>query len=236
MNMNLKHYNLLAKLFQYPSKETVFLAEDIMDYCSIKGINRKEIDEFIYFCHTNPVCRLEEIYSRTFHVQAICYLDLGYVIFGEDYKRGAFLVNMKNEQMKAGNDCGDELADNLSNVLNLIPLIKDREFMAELVTLVLLPAIDQMLSEFQASRMELKKNVLKKKHKALIQEDEDGLNIYQFLLLTLKRIIEFDFKSMIDMSKVVKVNPTFGNEFLNGCSTCETVEKLAKEKNIVIQK
>ena len=47
------------------------------------------------FVKSADLHRLQEIYTRTFHIQAICYLDLGYVMFGEDYKRGEFLVNMK---------------------------------------------------------------------------------------------------------------------------------------------
>jgi nitrate reductase assembly molybdenum cofactor insertion protein NarJ len=51
----------------------------------------------------------EELYTKTFDVQPICYLDLGYVIFGEDYKRGAFLLHMQEEQQKVNNDCGTDL-------------------------------------------------------------------------------------------------------------------------------
>jgi hypothetical protein len=45
---------------------------------------------------------------------------LGYVLFAEDYKRGDFLVKVKNEQRKVNNDCGEELADNLPNILTLM--------------------------------------------------------------------------------------------------------------------
>ncbi|MDL1878882.1 tetratricopeptide repeat protein [Cytophagia bacterium CHB2] len=75
---------------------------------------------FAQWLAATPLHDQEEVYARTFHIQAICYLDLGFVLFGEDYKRGEFLVNMKREQALAGNHCGDELPDNLANVLNLL--------------------------------------------------------------------------------------------------------------------
>lgn len=53
------------------------------------------------------------------------HLDLGYVMFGEDYKRGAFLLNMQIEQQKINNDCGTDLPDNICNVLDLMTLSKD---------------------------------------------------------------------------------------------------------------
>ena len=68
----------------------------------------------------------QEYYISTFDVQAICFLDIGYVLFGEDYKRGIFLVNIKKEQIKAGNDCGSELPDHLPNILTLLPKMQGR--------------------------------------------------------------------------------------------------------------
>ena len=53
---------------------------------------------------SNPSRKWEEIYTRTFDVQAITTLDVGYVLFGDDYKRGELLVNLNNEHTKAGND------------------------------------------------------------------------------------------------------------------------------------
>ena len=68
-----------------------------------------------------------ELYLRTFDVQAITTLDIGYVLFGEDYKRGALLAGLSAEHKKVSNDCGIELADHLPNVLRLLPKMEAGE-------------------------------------------------------------------------------------------------------------
>lgn len=91
---------------------------------------------------------MEEVYTRTFDVQAIAYLDVGYVLFGEDYKRGHFLVKMQGLQQECGNDCGTELPDHLPNILTLLPRMADQEEAGELVNKLVLPAIDKMVQGF----------------------------------------------------------------------------------------
>ena len=92
---------------------------------------------------------MEELYTHTFDVQAIAYLDVGYVLFGEDYKRGHFLVKMQGLQREYGNDCGTELPDFLPNILTLLPRLSDRQETAELVNSIVLPAIDKMIQGFK---------------------------------------------------------------------------------------
>ncbi len=102
---NLEHYKLLAELFRYPQNsifETVNEIQLMLDknYPNA-GLEFKRFSDFIA---NTPFNQVEEIFQKTFHIQAVCFLDLGYVIFAEDYKRGEFLVNMKAEQDKYKND------------------------------------------------------------------------------------------------------------------------------------
>ncbi|MDH5603500.1 MAG: hypothetical protein OEY51_06160 [Cyclobacteriaceae bacterium] len=215
------HYIDYGTLFGYPNSRTGDLALQCLGYAKISYPEAVEpLAEFTRFVNGEKLDRLEEIYTRTFHIQAICYLDLGYVIFGEDYKRGEFLVNMKREQMEAGNDCGDELADNLCNVLSLLPKIGDIDFRDELVAKMLVPSVKKMLSEFETSRMAMKRQALQKKHKALLQEDEERMNIYQYLLQGLLVILESDFKEALDSEPEFTPQPAFGAAFLSNCGTC----------------
>ncbi len=94
---------------------------------------------------------MEELYTRTFDVQAIAYLDVGYVLFGEDYKRGHFLVKMQALQREYDNDCGTELPDHLPNILTLLPKMADQQEVEELVGKLVLPAIDKMTQGFKES-------------------------------------------------------------------------------------
>lgn len=215
-------YQLLSEMLKYPS---VRFPEEV-GRCS--ALLKKEYPEafheferFENWVKHTPMVEMEEVYTKTFHIQAICYLDLGYVLFGEDYKRGEFLVNMKKEQRDAGNDCGDELPDNLVNVLTLIPKLDDDEFLNELVVKIIIPALHKMLDEFKSARMELKTKILRKKHKAILLEDQANGNIYQYVLRALVEVFSKDFEKAAQDQPLPAFSPAingFGAAACGGCS------------------
>jgi len=190
-------YNILAEVFKYPSDQftkNVGACVDLFQEHYPDALS--PFGKFAEWATITPLHEMEEVYTKTFHIQAICYLDLGFVIFGEDYKRGEFLVNMKGEQQTANNDCGDELPDNLINVLTLMPKIQDESFRNELAVRIVIPSIHKMLDEFKSARMELKTKVLRKKHKAILLENQKNGNIYQHALRALLLVVETDFEGI----------------------------------------
>lgn len=213
-------YSALADLFRYPK---IGYIEQVNACASILRENYPrafiDISPFVDIINQNELFQIEEIFGRTFHIQAVCYLDLGYVLFGEDYKRGDFLVKMKNEQRNANNDCGDELADNLPNVLYLLTLLENEEFMGELVVRIIIPSLQKMLKEFDASRMAIKTKMMKKKQKVIIQENMEYKNIYQFAIQAAIQVLQEDFKDIEYPDNYVK--PDLG-AFLPSCGTCSS--------------
>lgn len=191
-----EQYLKLAEVFKYPKEG---YAEKVKDCMSFLESNYPEVattfQRFANYMRTKNLHEIEEVFGFTFHIQAICYLDIGYVLFGEDYSRGEFLVNMKNEQLKINHDCGEELADNLPHVLYLIAVSKDNEFVGELVRIALIPAVEKMLEEFEAGRLALKNKVIKKKQKAVIMEDIVDGNIYQNAIQALLKVLKKDFEN-----------------------------------------
>ncbi len=216
------HYSAIADIFRYPEKDTYkHLVNNLGNILSDKYPTAyKEILPFIEYVNNNDFYTVEEIFTKTFHIQSICYLDIGYVLFGEDYKRGEFLVQMKKEQEMANNDCGTELADNLPNVLKLVTLIKDQQFLNELSVRILIPTIKKMLDEFEASRIALKDKVRKKKQKVILLENNKDINIYQNVLIALSNILTTDFSSVSYNDPIIK--PSIGGNFLNDCGSCST--------------
>ena len=187
----MNHYSTLASLFSYPEKE---LAKTVVEIRTIiinnYPENKENIDAFLSFIEETPIEKQSEYFIRTFDVQALCYLDIGYILFGEDYKRGEFLVNMRNEHNKANNDCGSELADHLPNMLKLLPKIADRNFAEELAYCIMIPALKEMLKNFK-----------------------DDNNVYRKNLTTLLNIMEIDFKDL--NYKQFKINNKDKTNFLN---------------------
>lgn len=75
-------------------------------------------------------------------------MDVGYILFGEDYKRGEFLVQMNKVHARYGHELGSELGDYLPRMINLLGLINEEEEREELTLKILIPAIEKMISSF----------------------------------------------------------------------------------------
>ncbi|MCP4440409.1 MAG: hypothetical protein GY810_15810 [Aureispira sp.] len=218
---NMSHYQYFAPLFGYPYESIFEQTEACKNLIAEKY--PEVLDEFLYFAEyiaKTPLSEIEEVFTKTFHIQAICYLDLGYVMFGEDYKRGDFLSNMIVEQANAGNDCGDELADNLTSILTLYPKIKEQVFAEDLATRIVIPSLKEMIKEFDEAVLAFKSAILKKKHKVLIQEGLKNKNIYKSVLIVLLHIFEKDFKH-VDYQGL-EAKPLGSDAFLSSCGTCST--------------
>ncbi len=230
--INTSHYSLFAALFKYPAEGYQNDVRECMNLLEMSYPDAAvEIKRFVDYSTSESTDTVEELFSKTFHIQAICFLDIGYVLFGEDYKRGEFLVHMKQEQAKVGHDCGEELSDNLSNVLMLLTKTKDEEFLNELAVRVLIPALKKMLEEFDAARLALKDKILRKKHKVLIQEDIVNRNIYNHAIQALVMVLEKDFAGI--SYEPTQVKPEIGGvNFLANCDSCATPEKTSTEPQL----
>jgi nitrate reductase assembly molybdenum cofactor insertion protein NarJ len=194
---DLRHYILLADLFRYPDGRyvrRVNACQALLDEKYPEAGARMEVfSKFIHACDEDG---REELYTKTFDVQPICYLDLGYVIFGEDYKRGAFLLHMQSEQHAHENECGTDLPDNISNVFTLIAKHPEQGFVEELAVKIIIPAVKKMIAEFDSARVELKLKVLRKLHKAIIQEDLNQGNVYRNCFEAILKVLEQDFQGV----------------------------------------
>lgn len=221
---NLDHYTLLAELFRYPNQDIKTTVNEIQVFLDKNYPDAgDEFNRFSEFIANSTFYQIEEIFQKTFHIQAICFLDLGYVIFAEDYKRGEFLVNMKVEQEKYNNDYGHELADNLPYVLRLLPLHKDENFINELVVMVMIPALEKMLSEFDASKVKIREKVMNKKQKVVIMEGIKDGNIYKNVISAVLQVFKIDFAD-IKFEIEAEIIPAYAKAFLHsdctdGCTT-----------------
>ncbi len=193
-NKNINHYEKLAQLFQYPKtdyKEKVKEAETVLSELYSETLTT--FKQFSDFVSTSSHDEITEIFTRTFDVQAITTLDVGYVLFGDDYKRGELLVNLNREHREAANECNDELADNLSNLLSLLPKMQNYNVRNELVEIIIMPGLTKIINEFDTKNINLKNKVYKKQYKTIIEQSEDYGRIFLLPLMVIYKIIENDF-------------------------------------------
>ncbi|MCC6722573.1 MAG: hypothetical protein IT243_10270 [Bacteroidia bacterium] len=226
-------YGLLAQLYEYPKDESY--KKNII---SIYETLRKEIPEaaesmefFIDFINEASISEIQELYLRSFDVQAITTLDIGFVLFGEDYKRGQLLVNLNREHRDASNECNTELADSLPNVLNLLSKMTNFEMREEIASKLVIPAIVKMSSEFSTEKIE-KKDVIYKKHlKTLIDFSQKYRIVYQTILNATLVVLKRDFKYDINILNYFKDEKCHDEAQSCSCSTEEKAEPISFTNN-----
>lgn len=206
-------YELFASGLSYPDEAVRAKIELVHNLLNQNYPDASEtIAEFSEFLKKTSLCKWEEIYTRTFDVQAITTLDVGYVLFGDDYKRGELLVNLSKEHTKAGNDCETELADHLPNLLRLLNKVTDKDFKDDLIYLIIKPALKKIIAEFDSRNIEKKNKVYEKHHRTLIQFENNYATVYQDLLQALLLMLNKDFT---DNQKAVVDDSQFTSKFAN---------------------
>lgn len=231
--MKYSHYSQLAELFDFPEigfktrGEVALKALEDGGYTEAVAETRLFLDGF-----PKQVVDQQEIFTRTFDVQAITTLDVGYVMFGDDYKRAELLSNLTREHARLGTNCKGELGDNLPNILRLIPtLIKadggeeSEELLNELVSEILVPALMLMIREFNPERVERKNTYYQKHFKTLIDTASDvEPTIYRRALSALLSVLKQDF----EVTKMLEQIESWSNK----PQTADFLGLVAKEMEI----
>ena len=119
-----KILHAVARLLRYPDESTVQSAELL--FVVLQG----ELDEaalnaarFGAYVEKHDLSEVEEAFTRTFDINPMSALEVGWHLFGEEYARGMFLVRMREEMRKYAIPESVELPDHLSDVVKLIGAI-----------------------------------------------------------------------------------------------------------------
>ena len=134
-------YDAFADLLEYPdtdweSKMATFAENDLLD-------------EFRFGFATLTLSELQELYTRTFDLNPVCALEIGYHLFGENYKRGQFLANLRETEAPFELGQENQLPDYLPVLLRLLTKLEDEELRTSLIGECLVPAIDKMLKSLK---------------------------------------------------------------------------------------
>ena len=204
-------YDALAGLFVYPDDdfpEHLARIHDVLREAYPDAAAR--LTPFIEAAQRMSLQEAEELFTRSFEVQALTTLDVGYVLFGDDYKRGSLLVHLNREHHEAGVDCGGELADHLPNVLRLLPRLRDEQVRADLVEHIVVPALVKIVGEFEPEAVQRKTRVYEKHHKTIIERSEEYGTLYRHPLTAVLLVLTRDFgavtKELPDASKAFLKN------------------------------
>lgn len=190
-------YAVLADLFDYPDADYVQRVMDVHTYLLPRcPAAARSVEEFLDLVPRGDLSALQDLYTRSFDVQAITTLDVGYVLFGEDYKRGDLLFNLMREHREAGNDCGRELADHLPTLLRLLAKLPESEVRLDLIQQIVVPALRQMIGEFDPDRMDKKDAEYEKHYKTLIDSSRHNRVAFRHTLIALREVLAADYESL----------------------------------------
>lgn len=153
-------YDLLGGLLGYPNEDyhkkvshcINLLEEEQPD-------NAKGMRAFVSEVEKMEVADLEEYYTRTFDINPVSALEVGWHLYGDQYERGSFLVKMRGLSRTLGVKESGELPDHLAHVLCLLGRMK-HEDAEPFIANYLLPGLEKMLAGF-AGKQNVYENVLK---------------------------------------------------------------------------
>ena len=220
----MEHYIAISKLFDYPDDDYINnidrASEALLSDYPSASVELEELKKLL----PTDTYQLQELYTKSFEVQAITSLEVGYVLYGDDYTRGEILANLSSEHKAVGNDCGGELPDHLGNLLRLLPKIESREVLDDLVRLIIAPAVENMMKEYSPSSMKQKDKLYKKQYKTLIIP-QAPLGMFLHLFKALYITLDSDFT-------LIKENRPFENTSFFGFLKSELeVEEGKKSSN-----
>ncbi len=138
-------YRLFARLLDYPTAVLGEQARECLDALSSAGSPAAApLQSFCRYTQEAPLARMEELYTRTFDLQAVCSPYVGYQLFGDNYKRGMFMARLNEEYRERGFSAGSELPDHIAVVLRFLDLGTEGEFSRALLAEGLVPALAKM--------------------------------------------------------------------------------------------
>jgi len=145
-------YENLADLLDYPVADWQSRCDECKE--PLTAESESFVSQFSLFASETErlsLSDLQELYTRTFDLSPVCALDIGYHLFGENYKRGVFLANLR--ETEAPFDLGQEhqLPDYLPVLLRLLTKLNDEELRSALIVDCMIPALEKMLKTLSES-------------------------------------------------------------------------------------
>jgi nitrate reductase delta subunit len=137
--------DLLASTVAYPRSGYTEHLEDCARVLSREYPEAAQIlQPFVELARRSSLEELEELYTLTFDINPVCCLEVGWQLFGEEYARGAFLVDMRQTLRDCGVLESTELPDHLGHVLAALERMPSQAA-RDLANNAALPALDKMI-------------------------------------------------------------------------------------------
>ncbi len=145
-------YIYFSNLLDYPTPDLIEQARSCADLLLLDyPESAAKIQGFVVDAEQLSMGRLEEIYTGTFDVNPACYIFAGYMLFGESFNRGKFLVRLKQRYRERNFKIeNNELPDHLGVIFKYFAILEPDELLAQnLVEHCLVPVLQNMNDSFK---------------------------------------------------------------------------------------
>ncbi len=151
-----EHYKLLSIIFGYPEDERV-LKESCEKLVKISG-GIYELDEFAEFIENSSLPQIQEGYVSSFELQPLCVPYIAHHIFGESYRKGEYMVFLKDiYRRNSFVPSINELPDHIAVVSEFLSVLKNgrREFLS-----AIMPGVEKMVDSIEGKEFPYRQAVL----------------------------------------------------------------------------
>lgn len=148
-------YASLGRMLDYPEGKAGILADSdaVSGLLNANGTEHP-LERFSRFVESSTLARIQEEYVATFDFNPAVAPYLGHHLFGDNLRKGAYLIRLKQEFGRHGFvPAGNELPDHLPRVLGFLAYLAERgddgvrrSFISECV----LPGVERLSAGFSA--------------------------------------------------------------------------------------
>ena len=139
---------LFAELLEYPHPRLAQTARECVAQVAPENAEAAALIEgFASFADRTPPDIVEEVFTATFDLDATCHPYIGYHLFGEDYKRSALMLELKDLYRRYEFDSGVELPDHVAVLLRFMAVCPDPELIGEIGREALVRTLEPMTVE-----------------------------------------------------------------------------------------
>jgi nitrate reductase delta subunit len=141
-------FHLFAELLEYPQ---IGLSQSVRECEALISPRNPEaaalVHAFRSFVEEASLGQVQELYTRTFDLDATYHPYVGHHLFGESYKRSAFMVGLKERYQAYDLVVEGELPDHLGVMLRFLSLCDDAGQTADIVQEAISPALERMVKK-----------------------------------------------------------------------------------------
>ncbi len=161
-----------ADILEYPGDDWTERINKLSHALLTKGAPFHHLDRFCLTTQSMSLIELQELYAQSFDLNPNCALEIGYHLFGEDYKRGEFLANLREAENAFELGQERQLPDYLPVLLRLLVRLDDDELRGALAGYCLIPGLKKIIAAFKDQNpfVELIKAVLAALEEVTIEE------------------------------------------------------------------